>query len=238
MRLTLLPAFALAVALGAGTAREARGTVTDSQGRPVPGAVLTVAPDPGGPVRTFRAGPDGRFRLTGLLPGQVHWVTCAAPGFQPRLAPLSLAGDDWVRLDLRLLTPAEAANAEPGVPLALPGEAEAMAAGEAYNAAIVPFNAGRFAEAEDGLWTAERLFSAALAAASTPGTRMRIHAARGRNRRILGCCLVERAREGGPDAAQRFARAIPFLEEALARDPGDEAVALRLEEARQDRTHR
>jgi hypothetical protein len=78
-----------------GPAGEIVGRVVDAaSGQPLAGVVLTTTCSPDGGAWTFRTGPDGRFRLHGLAPGQGHPVRLAgAPAFGAHeIAPAVIAG--------------------------------------------------------------------------------------------------------------------------------------------------
>jgi len=68
----------LVAALGqlAEAAQEIAGTLTDPQDKAVAGAVIRVA------GRQTRSGADGRYRITGLAPGNYE-ISYYAAGFQP-----------------------------------------------------------------------------------------------------------------------------------------------------------
>src|SRR6185295_221086 len=83
--LTGLLVFCLAVATNAGAQTGAgtlTGLVVDDQGAAIPGALVTVTEQATGAIRTTQSGPDGGFRIAGLLPGRFT-VEVTLAGFAP-----------------------------------------------------------------------------------------------------------------------------------------------------------
>jgi hypothetical protein len=58
------------------------GQVTDAEGNPLEGALVTVTDERTGSVRTSTAGSNGNFRIQSLQPGGPYTVTVTADGFE------------------------------------------------------------------------------------------------------------------------------------------------------------
>ena len=79
------------------------GTVKDPAGRTMPDVVVEVTPisAPGGPKPQVRTGPDGRFEIKGLPPGEYD-VASARPGFKRNLIRVALKPNAPVALTIAL----------------------------------------------------------------------------------------------------------------------------------------
>ncbi len=80
------------------------GSVTDTSGAVVPGAVVTVAPVNNGPGRSARTDRFGRFRIIELAPGQYR-IETSFEGFAATRRSVEIVSGQTARIDL-LLAPA------------------------------------------------------------------------------------------------------------------------------------
>jgi outer membrane cobalamin receptor len=137
MRRILLLLFVSAVAANADAQSTLTGAVRTKDGLGVPQLVVTASA--GGRSSRATTGPEGRYRLEGLAPGE-YQVTVEAPGFvQATDARLSMSGD--TRKDL-VLEPAPVR--EQVVVTATRGEAAQSSLG----VSVTAFDAERIAERE------------------------------------------------------------------------------------------
>lgn len=103
--LALVALFAAQAAAGAGnpvadpTSSGLQGTVTDPQGKPVPGAEVRVAGHSGGTRREIRTDSEGRFSIDHLVAGE-YTLKAEALGFHPAVRTVELEVDETVRLEL------------------------------------------------------------------------------------------------------------------------------------------
>jgi hypothetical protein len=84
-------------------AGQLEGAVADQNGRPIPGAVLTLIDARGEVVASAAAGPDGGYLLTGLYPSE-YTLTATAEGTRPAARSVVLEGTGSGRVDLVLMT--------------------------------------------------------------------------------------------------------------------------------------
>ena len=68
------------------------GRVMDPSGAVIPGALVLVVPQPSGRSQTVQTNGEGRYRITGLTPGQ-YKVTGEASGFQTVVKEAAMAVD-------------------------------------------------------------------------------------------------------------------------------------------------
>lgn len=143
-----IPLLLLALGLGSATAASAanarlRGTVTDIDGEPVPGAQVTLVSESGGTRLTETTDRKGRFRLLIVDPTHPpYFLELEKEGYQPLREEVALQANEAVTFDA-VLAPTEAPppEAEEG-PAA--GDPEAVAL---YNEAAALYNEGSIAEA-------------------------------------------------------------------------------------------
>lgn len=65
------------------------GVITDTTGRALPGATITVASEPGA-VRTAVTDPNGRYEVDGLRPGR-HRIEATMNGFDTKIGSVSVS---------------------------------------------------------------------------------------------------------------------------------------------------
>jgi len=116
LRLCILPTLLLAAAgtvFGAAQARIS-GIVTDSQGNPLPDAVITITSDE---VRNFlkvtEVGKDGTFKILILDATRHYQFRVEAPGYQPQERPIKVSAgstDSFFEFKLKSLQEAAAAG--------------------------------------------------------------------------------------------------------------------------------
>src|SRR5882672_8242739 len=95
--LAILPALAHAQ----GTTASMAGTVRDEQNLVVPGATVAITGTENTFSRTVTTGPDGRFELPGLLPGD-YKLAVELAGFTREELQVHIEVNQRVRLDLAL----------------------------------------------------------------------------------------------------------------------------------------
>ena len=77
----MLALVACSTAVFAQSAASVAGTVTDQQGRPLPGAVVVAQHQPTGTSVETTTGTDGRFSLAALRAGGPYRITVTMAGF-------------------------------------------------------------------------------------------------------------------------------------------------------------
>ena len=79
------------------------GSVSDSAGKPVAGATVTLTSTAQGQTRTLTSSTAGTFSATGLAPGE-YAVTVSAPGYDDFTSTLTVVISQEVRIDAALQT--------------------------------------------------------------------------------------------------------------------------------------
>jgi hypothetical protein len=97
------------------------GTVSDSTGRPLRGAIVELRlPASSDSIRTVTTGADGKYRFERIVPG-LYVLTVQLPGFGSAIRDLEIGGgDEMFEFDIRL-QPIPDTGTSPAPPAAGPG---------------------------------------------------------------------------------------------------------------------
>jgi len=153
-RTTVTTAISAALLLGGaahvraqGNTGSIRGTVTDEQRLPIPGASLRIEDVNGGLRRSLQTKPEGSFEFAALQPGEYQLVVEAA-GFQPKQVRVRLEVNQRVRVDVTLSTKALTENIEVvnSTPLLHTNDASVGAVVDEHQVAKLPLNGRQFLE--------------------------------------------------------------------------------------------
>jgi hypothetical protein len=124
-----------------------RGTVTDEQRLPIPGASLRIEDVNGGLRRSLQTKPEGSFEFAALQPGEYQLVGEAA-GFQTKQVRVRLEVNQRVRVDVTLSTKALTEDIEVvnSTPLLHTNDASVGAVVDEHQVAKLPLNGRQFLE--------------------------------------------------------------------------------------------
>jgi len=94
-----------------------QGSVTDPQGKPVPGAEVRVSGHSGGIRRVTKADDEGRFAIDHLAPGEYN-LTAESLGLHPAVRTVELDEDETIGVALHF-----SHEAGPNVSMVIPAQA-------------------------------------------------------------------------------------------------------------------
>lgn len=214
--------------MGAQTASEIQGRVTDASGKPISGATLTVRMVGWDWSRTYQSNADGFFRLTALTDRRTYWVACDAPNRVTSYFLQTVQSGDRVRKDVVILSLKEFSIHNPSIPLAYNGSLEALSAIDAHNQGVSHFNAQNYEKALAFLNEASLLFSKAMIQAQDPSTRTNFSTSLENIQRLRACALTELGRIDPTRRSDLYSQAEPLLWKALEAHTSDTAIYLYL----------
>jgi tetratricopeptide (TPR) repeat protein len=235
---SLIPALLLPVvclSLQAETTGRITGKVLTKEGKPIPGAKITLKRLDRNWTKELIADKHGAFLQVGLDP-VLYDVTISAEGFVSYLERAKIPLGDMYSKEYTLLTPGQAqsqAVADGTAPVVAvdPGAVADMAGREAFNKIIPLYNAQKYGEA---LPDAEKAYKNLLEARDKfkdEQAKADLLPEISKVERVYGICLAL----GSDD---RKAEAEPFLTKALEANPKDEralAGLIEVAKAKQDK---
>jgi outer membrane receptor protein involved in Fe transport len=132
---------------GQGNTGSIRGSVTDEQRLPIPGASLRIEDVNGGLRRSLQTKSEGSFEFPALQPGEYQLVVEAA-GFQPKQVRVRLEVNQRVRVDVTVSTKGltEEIEVVNSTPLLHTSDASLGAVVDEHQVAKLPLNGRQFLE--------------------------------------------------------------------------------------------
>jgi hypothetical protein len=132
---------------GQGNTGSIRGSVTDEQRLPIPGASLRIEDVNGGLRRSLKTKSEGSFEFPALQPGEYQLVVEAA-GFQPKQVRVRLEVNQRVRVDVTVSTKGltEEIEVVNSTPLLHTSDASLGAVVDEHQVAKLPLNGRQFLE--------------------------------------------------------------------------------------------
>lgn len=220
----LFPALLLPVvclAMHAESTGRISGRVITKEGKPIPGATITLNRVDIHWTKVLTADSKGEFIQVGLEP-RIFNITVSAKGFvtledDGQKIPLA----DTLKKEYTLLTPdqaqAQALANGAAAAAADPGAAADMAGREDFNKAIPLFNAQKFSDALPGVEAAYKKLNESIAAAKDDKAKADTSALLPQVGRVYGICLALGSKD-------RQSEAEPLLTQALASNAKDPLV--------------
>ena len=220
----MLPALCLSV--HAEQTGRISGKVVNKEGKPVPGAKVTLKRLDRNWSKDLIPDKNGNFLQVGLEPKE-YSMTVTAEGYvtyTEGVVKIPLA--DVIIKNITLLTPAEARTQAPagggqGVPED-PGAALDAEGRDAFNLAIPLYNEGNYAEALPQVEKAYKTLSEAKDKLKDEQAKADLAPELLKIERVLGICIAQ--------AGAKKEEAEPYLLKALERNPKDERVVIGLVE--------
>ncbi len=219
---------AVCLTLAAESTGRIGGKITNKEGKPVAGAVITMSRSDINWTKEIKADEKGSYLQVGLEPKDFT-ISVTAPGYQVYKQNVKVKLADITTINVVMLTPQQASEEALKANLANlpPGEGKAMTASASFNAAVELYNAQKFTEALPLITSAHADFTEALATLKEGESRAGIEKNMPTVERVLGITLYE-AGKADPAQKDQMLKAEPYLVGAFKRTPKDQRVLVAL----------
>lgn len=219
---------AVCLTLAAESTGRIGGKITNKEGKPVAGAVITMSRSDINWTKELKADEKGGYLQVGLEPKEFT-ITFSAPGYQSQKQSLKVKLADLTTVNIVMLTAQQASEEALKANLAnLPaGEGKSMAASASFNAAVELYNAQKFAEAVPLVTSAFADFKEAMTTLKDEEARAGIEKNLPTVERVLGISLFE-AGKADPAQKDQMLKSEPYLANAYKRNPKDQRVLVAL----------
>ena len=196
------------------------GKVLSKEGKPIPGAKVTLKRTDRAWTKDLIPDKNGTFLQVGLEPKDFE-MTVSAPGYVDFKDSVHIPLGDVIVKNVTLLTPAEAkaAGQAAGTPQAIPddpGAALDAEGREAFNAVIPLYNEGKYEEALPQVDKAYKTLTDAMSKLKDEQAKTELAPELLKIERVLGICMAQ--------AGTKKEEAEPYLLKALERNAKDERV--------------
>ncbi|BDU72567.1 carboxypeptidase regulatory-like domain-containing protein [Mesoterricola silvestris] len=219
---------AVCLTLAAESTGRIGGKVTNKEGKPVAGAIITMSRSDINWTKEIKTDEKGTYLQVGLEPKDFTF-SVSAPGYQTQKQNLKVKLADITTINIVLLTPQQASDEALKANLANlpPGEGKSMAASASFNAAVELYNAQNYAEALPLVTSALADFNQALVDLKDAESRATIEKNLPTVERVLGITLYETGKADPTQQAQML-KAEPYLVNAYKRNPKDQRILVAL----------
>lgn len=219
---------AVCLTLAADSTGRIGGKITNKEGKPVAGAIITLSRSDINWTKDLKADEKGGYLQVGLEPKDFTF-SVSAPGYQTQKQAVKVKLGDITVVNIVLLTAQQASEEALKANLASlpPGEGKSMSASASFNAAVELYNAQKYAEAVPLVTSAYADFKEALATLKEGESRTGIEKNLPTVERVLGISLFE-AGKADPAQKDQMLKAEPYLANAYKRSPKDQRVLMAL----------
>ncbi len=203
------------------------GTVLGKNGKPVPGAVVTLSRQDINWSKPIKVNDQGNYMQVGLEPKEFK-VSVTAPGCTPINEIVKIVMGDTVTKNYTLMTTQESADEAIRTGVGMdPNAAKAISASTAFNSGIELYNQQKFAEALPFIEKAVNEMHEAIGNMKEGEVRTKLEAQTATADRVYGVVLTQ-VGKGDPAKKDMVLKAESYLMPAYQKNPKDQTLVVAL----------